>query len=95
MALPERWCPNPGRPVRSSAYGASVTFFRKQLERGRRQRDAFAYAKAFHLESRARVAPLADSGRGHVAMSDNLALMAIDNAQAERPRLVTIGGVRY
>jgi len=77
------------------AYGGGVTIIRKQLERWRRQRDAVAFAKAFHTESRARVAQLADSGQGHIALRENLALMGIDTARAERPRLVTIGGIRY
>ncbi len=81
--------------MRRCAYGSGVTILRKQLERWRRQRNAVAYAKAFHTESRARVAQLADSGQGHVALKENLALMGINSAKAERPRLVTIGGVRY
>ncbi len=72
-----------------------MTIFRKQLETWRRQRDAAAYAKVFHAESRARVAQLADSGQGQVALRENLALMGIDTGKAERPRLVTIGGVRF
>jgi len=58
-------------------------------------RDAVADAKAFHTESRARVAQLADSSQGHAAVRENLALMGIDTAKTERPRLVTIGGVRF
>lgn len=72
-----------------------MSIFRKQLETWRRQRNAVAYAKAFHAESRARVAELAEAGQAQVAFQENLALMGIDTAKAERPRLVTIGGVRF
>ncbi|MCX6954896.1 MAG: hypothetical protein NTV51_22285 [Verrucomicrobia bacterium] len=72
-----------------------MLIIRKQLETWRRQREAVAYAKAFHTESRARVAHLADSGQGQVALQENLSLLGIDPTKSERPRLVTIGGVRF
>jgi hypothetical protein len=60
----------------------------------RSQREALAFAKAYHAESRARMDELAATGKGHEALRENLALLGIDATKAERPRLASIGGVR-
>lgn len=60
----------------------------------RSQREALAFAKAYHAESRARVEQLAAAGHGQQALRENLALMGIDTTKAERPRLASVGGVR-
>ena len=72
----------------------AVKFLRKTIARWRSQRESIAFAKAYHAESRARVAQLAAAGHGQQALRENLQLMGIDIAKAERPRLVSIGGVR-
>jgi hypothetical protein len=71
-----------------------VKFLRKTIATWRNQRESIAFAKAYHLESRARVAQLTAEGHGQEALRENLALMGIDTTKAERPRLVSIGGVR-
>jgi hypothetical protein len=60
----------------------------------RSQREALAFAKTFHAESRARVDQLAAENKGAEALRENLGLLGIDTTKAERPRLVSVGGVR-
>jgi hypothetical protein len=71
-----------------------VKILRKTIATWRSQREALAFAKAYHTESRAHVARLAAAGHGQEALRENLELMGIDTTKAERPRLVSIGGVR-
>lgn len=49
-------------------------------------------AERFHVESRTRIAALAAEGRSHVALEENARLYG--TTAAERPRIVSIGGVR-
>lgn len=71
-----------------------MSFIRKVLARWQNQREALAFAKAYHAESRARLDELAASGRSSEALRENLALMGIDTSKGERPRLASVGGVR-
>lgn len=60
----------------------------------RSQREALAFAKAYHAEGRARVEQLAAAGQSRQALRENLALLGVDTTKSERPRLVSVGGVR-
>lgn len=44
---------------------------------------------------RAHVAALAEQGRGHVALTENLALLGIDSSRGERPKIVAVGSYRF
>ena len=46
-------------------------------------------------EMRARVASLAEQGRSHVALSENLALLGIDSSRRERPEIVAVGSYHF
>ena len=46
-------------------------------------------------EMRAHVASLAEQGRGHVALGENLALLGIDSSRGERPKIVAVGSHRF
>lgn len=46
-------------------------------------------------EMRAHVASLAKQGRGHIALSENLALLGIDSSRGERPKIVAVGSYRF
>ncbi len=67
---------------------------RKTLADWRRQREALTYAKAYHEESRARKAELTADGRSQEGVRETFSLLGIDAEKPERPRMVTIGGVR-
>jgi hypothetical protein len=71
-----------------------VSIIRKLLARWQSQREALAYAEAYHSESRARIEQLAAKGRSAEALRENLALIGIDTSKTERPRLASVGGIR-
>jgi len=69
-----------------------MSFIRNQLEAWRRWNESVAMAERFHVESRERIAKFAAEGRSHVALEENAHLYG--STAAERPRIVSIGGVR-
>lgn len=71
-----------------------MNFLRKILILWRRQKEARAFATAYHVGERARTDLLVQGGRGREGVQDNLGLLGIDVNRAERPRLITIGGSR-
>jgi hypothetical protein len=71
-----------------------VISLRQLLAKWQSQREALAFAHAFHAESRARLDQLAALGKASQALRENVILLGIDPAQPERPRLASFGGVR-
>ena len=67
---------------------------RQLLAKWQSQREALAFAQAFHAESRARLEHLAAQGQAPQALRENIALLGIDPTKPERPRLASFGGVR-
>jgi hypothetical protein len=71
-----------------------VISLRQLLAKWQSQREALAFAHAFHAESRARLDQLAALGQASQALRENVILLGIDPAKPERPRLASFGGVR-